>query len=415
MKRRTYLWLGIVVLCGATIAFFLRASLPRRLEPAEFQFATVQRGDVREVISSSGPLAPTKVVLVGSQVSGIVKKVYVSSNDPVVQGQLLAEIDPSLLSADLAEAKGRLMQSEAQTAEAQTDYDRAKSLIAKGFIPESEFQKAEATLKIRKGELLCAQAAVQRAQSNLDYASVRSPIKGTVLLKAVEEGQTLASQFATPTLFEIAEDLSSMEISVAVDESDVSLIHKGQKVLFTVEAYPSRTFTGEVDKIRLKPREIANVVNYIVVVEARNDDGLLLPGMTAEASFVQDERKDVLKVSNSALRWRPDSEMLRQYAARTGTEVPSESESGKKGESGTKNRGELWYLDQNHLLVRLNVETDLSDGVDTALISSPALHEGMSVIKGTVQKSSASSTRKETGILMPGGPGGGGGGGPPPM
>ena len=401
----------ILLVAGAAVALFLLGVFLRRgHEPPEYQFTTVQRGDVREVISSSGPVAPTKVVLVGSQISGIIKKVRIGYNDPVEKGQLLAEVDSSLLAADLAEAKGHVLQAEAQVADAQEDYDRGTSLLEKGFIPRSEFQKLESILKVRKGDLLCAQAAVSRAQSNLDYASICSPIKGTVVSKDVEEGQTLATQFAAPTLFEIAEDLSSMEIYVAVDESDVSLIHKGQTVLFTTQAYPGKTFTGQVDKIRLKPREIANVVNYIVVVSARNDEGLLMPGMTAEASFVQNERKDVLKVSNSALRWRPDAQALREYAARAGGSGPD-----KKDESGKKNAGELWCLDQNRRLARLEVETDISDGVDTALVSSPALKEGMSVIRGTVQKKSeTSSTQKEKGLLMPGGPSGGGGG-PPPM
>jgi HlyD family secretion protein len=256
----------------------------------------------------------------------------------------------------------------------------------------------------------------------LNYAYIRSPINGIVIAKNVEAGQTLAASFNTPTLFEIAEDLSRMEIIVEVDESDIGLIEEGQRVLFEVQAYPDRVFEGTVEQIRLQPVTISNVVNYIAVVKARNEENMLLPGMTAEVDFIIEQRKDVLSVPNSALKFQPPEEMLADFHKRKQKELEAKRGSDGNDKGGRMDKmppippgeasgdmGQLWYLDDKGNLEMEPVKTGMSDGSRTEIVESRHLKEGMKLIKSIAEGSSSSRSNKNTRgpFGMPGPPRGG--------
>lgn len=311
------------------------------------RFAKVERGNITSVVSASGSLSAVTTVLVGSQISGQIKELFVDYNSQVRQGQLLARIDPETFElkvrqaeADLEAARTQLLNQQAnlltlrsqatrtriQAADAKNDLDRKESLFAKGFISGAERDKSKFTAdaaaeavvtaeaQIRAGEAQIAnaeaivkqrQAALASARVDLSRTSIVAPVDGIVISRQVDAGQTVAASLNTPTLFTIARDLSEMQVEVAIDESDISKIRSGQRVTFTVDAYPTRTFEGTVKQIRKAAQTVQNVVTYTVVVATGNPNLLLVPGMTANVRIVADSRENVLKVPNAALRFRP--------------------------------------------------------------------------------------------------------------
>jgi HlyD family secretion protein len=281
-----------------------------------FQFVPVQRGDIRKVVTSTGMVQPRSRVEVGTQVSGTVDQVYVTFNDVVQKGQRLAELDKKLIQSALDEADATRLGAEARLRFSTAEFHQNQELFQKGLISELELLKSKATFYSDSSALLMARANVTRAKTNLEYAEIVSPIRGTLIEKNVEAGQTFAANFNTPTLFVIAEDLSKLEIHVTVDESDISSIFTDQKIEFSVLAYPDSVFTGEVSQIRLCPRAIQNVVNYIVVATADNKHGILLPGMTATVDFIIEQKKDVLMVAKSALAFNPPKKMADRFHRR---------------------------------------------------------------------------------------------------
>jgi HlyD family secretion protein len=310
---------------------------------------------------------------VGTQVSGTIARIYVDYNDQVSKDQILAELDTSLFKAEVDNAEANLLNKEAALEEAQAEYDRNLPIFKKGVISDFQFITTRVKLKSRKAELQSARATLQKARRNLEYAVIRSPIDGIVIAKNVEEGQTVAANFETPTLFEIAADLSHLEILVNVDESDIGDIRGGQQVRFEVQAYDGRVFEGTVKKIRLQPKLISNVVNYTVVVDAVNQDHLLLPGMTAEVDFIIAEKKHVLLVPTAALQFQPPG----AAAGETGSHAAGDDQ------------GRLWFVDRNGRLAMEQVKTGIADGSFTELIDAGTLTEGMQVLCGV------SSTEKD--------------------
>jgi HlyD family secretion protein len=415
MKKKKILTLVIVIglLAIALPAGRLVGGLFLRPKQIQFKFAEISRGDIRKTVSSTGPLSPTTKIEVGSQVSGTIAKVLVNFNDKVQKDQVLAVLDMSLLKAEVSKAEGQLMRKEAELEDAQNDYKRNLPLFEKGVIPDSQMLTSKVKVKILEGEVKTGQAMLDFARRNLEYATIRSPIAGTVITKEVEEGQTLAANFMTPRLFEIAEDLSRMEILVAVDESDIGLIRQGQKVRFQVQAYADKDFSGVVKKVRLQPQKVANVVNYIVEVDAQNKDGLFLPGMTAEVDFIIAQQTNVLTVPKTALNFEPDKETLRGLAGRLDQTATARLAVGQ-ADTGDEKTGYLWYLNEKDQLAVEQVQTGISDGNRAELLNPGRLHEGTKVISGVVETDEAKQSGKSTNKKVIGMPGGGGGGGPPP-
>jgi HlyD family secretion protein len=366
-----------------------------------FDFVEIKRGDLVDLVSSSGTLKPVTTVDVGTQISGIVDEVFVDYNDVVKKDQLLATLDTSVLQESVREAKAQLQSAYAQYAQAKNEYDRTLPLFKSKFVSESEFLPAKTQLSTTRSQVQSARSQVERAERNLSYASIRSPIDGVVISRSVEAGQTMAASFNAPVLFQIAEDLSSMEIIAQVDESDIAQVKVGQRVRFTVQAYPDQTFGGVVEQIRLQPVTVSNVVNYEVVVSAANDQNLLLPGMTAEVDFIVAESKDVLMVKNSALKWEPTAEMM-------GANQPGPKEGPKAGKERPANLRRLWYVDKGGALASAPVLIGLTDGVNTELVESKQLGEGAPVISGFTPGASGAKSKGISLIPTPPRRGGGG-------
>ncbi len=376
----------------------------------KFQFDEVKVGTIINTISSSGTISPVTTVEIGTQVSGTIAKVYVDFNDQVSKGQLLAVLDTSLLKATLIDAQAGLERSNAQLEEAQNNYNRYNLLYDKKIISASDFLPYYINLKLQKANIKSAQATLERAKYNFRFAVIRSPINGTVILRNVEAGQTVASSFSTPTLFEIAENLIKMEILAQVDESDIGSIKTGQDVRFQVQTYTDKTFYGKVKQIRLNPTTVSNVVNYTVVVSADNKDNFLLPGMTAMVDFITERADSVLIIPSRALRFQPDAEMLAKYRKNMEKRISSLPDSVRsqmgftrirqEGQRSTGNRNStqnrtinrVWYLDEQGNLMMMRVTTGITDGKNTEIKNGRGLKSGMKIIVGLADASTANTS-----------------------
>jgi HlyD family secretion protein len=380
-----------------------------------FEFAEVERGDIENVVSSSGPLSAVGTVEFGTQVSGTIAKILVDYNEPVRAGQVLAVLDTTMLSASVRDARGGLVRARALYEQAVRDFEREKDLHAGELISDAQFSDTRTAMETARAGVLSAEASLDRARANLRYAVIRSPIDGTVIMRNIEPGQTVAASFSTPTLFVIADDLSQMEIHALVDESDIGSIKEGQRVRFTVEAFIDEVFEGVVRQVWLQPQTISNVVMYTVVVDAVNDHGLLYPGMTATTDFLVDERTGVLMVPNTALRLKatpdmfaemratmeervaemPDSvrqameERMAGHGAHGGTGGPGGGMSGgapggmggaSMGGTRDDNSAMLWYLDEKGRLAAARITKGVTDGRMTEIARGRNIEEGMQVI-----------------------------------
>ncbi|MBN1325281.1 MAG: efflux RND transporter periplasmic adaptor subunit [Alphaproteobacteria bacterium] len=270
------------------------------------QFATINlsRGDLRQVVTATGEIRPLNTISIGSQVSGIIQKIYVDYNSKVKKGDTLLTIDPTVLQASVEEVKASLVSAESQRNYAKNEFNRNKTLYSDGFIARAEMEQSQTTYEQAEQAVKRTKSQYDRAVTNLSYATIVSPVDGTVISRKVDKGQTVAASFQSPDMFEIAEDLSKMQIETSVSEADIGVIKEGQVVTFTVDAYPTQTFQGNVKQIRLSPTTTSNVVVYTVVIDVDNSDMRLMPGMTAFVTIVIAEKKDVLKASNSAFLLR---------------------------------------------------------------------------------------------------------------
>lgn len=314
------LWILAAVLAVMLAGF---AACQMRPKPVKdpYRFATLEQGDVTRAVSASGTLQALVTVDVGSQISGQVTKVLADFNDQVRAGQVLAVIDPQTYQsrvaqsqADIAAGQAGVRQAQATLANAQADYARKKSLVDQGIYAPSVLDQATAALKTAQAAVASAEARVTQSratlrsqQVDLGRTTIRAPIDGVVVDRKVEPGNTVAANFQAPVLFTIAQDLSKVEVKIAVDEADVGQLREGQTVKFTVDAFPDDTFRGVLTQIRMQPTNEQNVVSYTVIAEADNPQRKLLPGMTTNADIVIDTRRNVLKAPASALRWSPPS------------------------------------------------------------------------------------------------------------
>jgi HlyD family secretion protein len=398
LKNRILL-IGISLIALIAASYLLFGSTSNRA--SRYKFVTLVKGDLESTISSTGTLSAVTQVEVGTQVSGVIDKLLIDFNDKVKKGQVIAVLDTSLLSSAVTDAQSGFLKSEAQLEETQTNYSRSSDLFKKGMLSESEFQTLKTTHKTAQASLMAAQAALQRAQQNLRYAIIRSPIDGMVTARNVEAGQTVAASFSTPTLFTIAQDLSKMEIKALVDESDIGQIKKGQSVRFTVQAYPDKTFEGKVKQVRVQPTTISNVVNYTVMISAENRDNLLLPGMTATVDFVIEHKTDVLMVPNAALRFQPTEKELAEAQERMRPMKPPPPWDSIKMSmpppaapfGSTSEWKLLWYYDDDGKLVAAPVQVGITDGTNTEILGNH-FSAGMKVISGSESATKGSTTSR---------------------
>src|SRR5687768_13957053 len=327
VKRRSSWgkWLTAIVLIGAVAAGAAWYTQLPREEPPDYKFGTVTRGDITQIVTANGQLSPVKNVQVGSQISGIINEIRVDFNSRVKEGEVIAQIDPSIYERAVEQADAEVANAKAGLELAEVEAKRAEQLSEGQLIPKSDADRARAEWNQAKAVVRMREAALSRAKVDLERTTIYAPINGIVISRNVEPGQTVAASFNTPTLFLIANDLAKMQIEAMVSEADVGGVEEGQKVNFTVDAFAGRQFQGTVKQVRFNPSTNQNVVMYVTVVEVDNSDLKLRPGMTANASVVIGEKKNVLKIPNSALRFRPPEEAVVTGATNTPPVVPGDT------------------------------------------------------------------------------------------
>jgi HlyD family secretion protein len=347
-KRRInwFNWIFLLLLIGSGVGGWAWWKSKSKVAPITLKVDTLKRGDIVQAVQANGQLSPVKNVEVGSQVSGIIREIFVDFNSRVTNGQVIAKIDPSTYEQAITRSEAEVANAKAALLYAQLNHKRAKELHAAKFLPDGDYDKTVADLAQAEAVVKTREASLKSAQVDFDRTTIIAPVDGVVIQRAVDVGQTVAASFNTPKLFQIANDLRQMRIEALVSEADVGGVEEGQEVTFKVDAFQDRQFRGRVSQVRYAPITNQNVVSYTAVVDVRNDDLKLRPGMTATASIITGEKKDVLRIANAALRFRPTEDLLPKSAKGTnapagapvgGTNV-SASQSGPRGGGGGSER-----------------------------------------------------------------------------
>lgn len=355
--------LVIVAVAAIAILAVWLLSGSKKEEKITFDTAAVAPANIMNSITATGTIEPVTSVTVGTQVSGIVSKLFVDYNSVVKKGQVIAELDKTNLMSQLNTAKTQLATAQSQLNYQTANYKRYKTLFEKGLVAADDFDNAKLSYTQAKEQMASAKEEVQRAQTNLGYATITSPIDGVVLSKSVEEGQTVAASFSTPELFTIAQDLTNMQVVANVDEADIGDVKEGERVSFTVDAYPDDTFEGEVKQVRQEATTTNNVVTYEVVISAPNADLKLKPGLTANVTIYTAERKGVLSVPSKALRFTPQKETVGKM----------------KIVDAANAKNKVWTIEGNSIVAH-KVNIGMTDGTNTQIVGGIA--EGAKVVTG---------------------------------
>lgn len=406
-RRRFGLPLALLVL--AALAFLgvrhFRDSSPK----VTYKTATLERGRVAARVTASGTLSPLVKVEVGSQVSGRIAELFVDFNSPVKKGQVLAKLDPQLFQAAVdharanhSAARGALAKAQANATNAKKQLERIRELADRKLIAEAELDIAEAQAISAAADVQAAQGAVEQtraslkqAEVNLGYTTIVSPVDGVVILRSVDVGQTVAASLQAPVLFEIAEDLARMQVNTSVAEADVGKLRAGMTANFTVDAYPQEQFRGVVRQIRHAPTTVQNVVTYDAVIDVENPELKLLPGMTANVTFLYAQKDDALLVPNTALRFRPPEDVLQ--ASHPQGAAPAAAAQGGRGQRmrAPSNQREVWVL-RGENLERVAITTGITDGSKTEVVEG-ALEPGDALVIEAVLPEGASPQRPASG------------------
>ncbi len=391
MKKLSKVWLLLTLVIIVALAAWAMSG-GKKEEQISFDTATVASANIQNSITATGTIEPVTSVTVGTQVSGIVSKLYVDYNTVVKKGQIIAELDKTNLTSQLNSAKTQLAVAQSQLNYQTANFNRYKTLFQKGLVAADEYENAQLSYKQAKEQMVSAKEEVQRAQTNLGYATITSPIDGVVLSKSVEEGQTVAASFSTPELFTIAQDLTNMQVVADVDEADIGDVREGEKVSFTVDAYPDDTFEGVVKQVRQEATTTNNVVTYEVVISAPNADLKLKPGLTANVTIFTAERKGVLSVPSKALRFTPQKETVGKM---------------KIIDNNANAKNKVWTIEHN-AIVSHKVNVGMTDGTNTQILS--GIPAGLKIITGLSISSEAEATTQanaggESSPFAPGPPG----------
>ena len=389
--KKSGMVLGLFVVIAAAAAWWL---MPHKSKDDENRYGTeaLERGTITQTVSANGTLNPVRLVNVGSQVSGIVKKLYVDFNDYVKAGQILLEIDQSLIRAQLQQSEANVASAKATLELAQSNESRMRTLLAQEYVSRQELEQATQVLKQAQAQVTVAQAQAVRDRANLAYTVIRSPVSGVVVSREVDVGQTVAASLQTPTLFKIAQDLAHMQIDSNYAEADIGKIRVEQPATFRVDAFPDRNFQGQVRQVRLNPTTQQNVVTYNVVIAVDNPDKVLMPGMTAYVNITLAQRDEVLLVPNAALRFRPSAgetgikNKRGSEKAGTGKLGPSKPGTDKSGsdKAGGKDKGDASvmatvYVLENGKPKPMRIGIGITDNRMTEVVSGE-LKEGAAVI-----------------------------------
>lgn len=386
-KKKTLVIVAVAAI--AALAVWLLSG-GKKEEKITFDTAAVAPANIMNSITATGTIEPVTSVTVGTQVSGIVSKLFVDYNSVVKKGQVIAELDKTNLMSQLNTAKTQLATAQSQLNYQTANYKRYKTLFEKGLVAADDFDNAKLSYTQAKEQVASAKEEVQRAQTNLGYATITSPIDGVVLSKSVEEGQTVAASFSTPELFTIAQDLTNMQVVADVDEADIGDVKEGERVTFTVDAYPDDTFEGEVKQVRQEATTTNNVVTYEVVISAPNADLKLKPGLTANVTIYTAERKGVLSVPSKALRFTPQKETVGKMKI---VDV-----------ANAKNK--VWTIEGNSIVAH-KVNIGMTDGTNTQIVGGIAegtkVVTGLNVMGGEEEK--PMEAQGESSLFAPGPPG----------
>ncbi len=380
-----------VVIAGGGIAWW---AMPRKIPPEErYVTEVVGRGPISQSVSANGTLNPVVLVSVGSQVSGIVKALHADFNDHVKQGQVLLELDPTLLRAQLEQSEANVASAQAALQLARANEARMRGLYAKEYVTRQDLDTAVQALESARAQLELARAQAARDRTNLGYTVIRSPVSGVVVSRVVDVGQTVAASFQTPTLFTIAKDLSHMQIDSSYAEADVGNIQVGQQASFTVDAFPNRKFQGTVRQVRLNPTTLQNVVTYDVVVAVDNPEQILMPGMTAYVNITVAQRQDALLVPNAALRFHPPETAAAKPGAKPGSGEGNTQRGKDKGEAGQT--GAVYVIEGGQLKA-LRISVGITDSHMTEVLGG-ALKAGDKVIVSERQLPGSDSSSRRGG------------------
>ncbi len=385
----------LLLVVGAVVGGLWHYVQSTKEPPLKFLTSKAERGDLRSVIIATGTVQPVSMVNVGTQISGTIERLYFDYNSRVKKGQLIAQIDPATQEAQVKQSAAALAALEADVLDAKAtlvlagqDVKRSRELFESDLIARSDLDAAEATFASAKARLSAAnakivqqQASLEQARLQLSYTHIYSPVDGVVVTKSVEEGQTVAASYNTPTIAEIAEDLSRMQVEVKVDEADIGNVHEGQRAEFNVDAFPERRFAGEVEQIRLSATTENNVTSYVAIVKFENEqrEGKnLIPGMTANVTLIVAEKKDVVMVPNAALRFRPLDPATASATAQNGG--MGRPRSNGNGERASGPRKPTVYRLEKGKPVKMEVERGITDGTNTEIAS--GIKEGAEVVTG---------------------------------
>lgn len=416
-KKWLYWVVGGIIAIGAVWFFFIRE------KEIKIQLETVkpEMGDISNSITATGTIQPVDTVAVGTQVSGIIKNIYVDFNFTVKKGQLLATLDPDLLKFQSEQIRANLQNAKSNLAYNEININRQSQLYKVGAISKADYDNATNQYNAAKAQVNAVTAQLSTADKNLSLTNIYSPIDGTVLNRNVSEGQTVASSFSTPTLFSIAKDLTKMRVRASVDEADIGNVKVGQKATFTVDAFPDETFDGEVSEVRLHPTVSSNVVNYTTIINADNSSLKLKPGMTANITIYTQVLNNVLKIPVAATSFRPDSLVIKKYKVNSPFANGKKREKGqsKKQDKGTENKSEaaVWIIAKDSTISRKKIKTGMDNDTEIQVIS--GLNKNDNIITGYKVLSKKTSGGQAKSPFMPQRRGGGnnrnsggGGGGP---
>ena len=348
-KKKITITVGVVAVIAIAAWSFFGG---KKDEQVSYATATVAKANISTTVTATGTIEPITSVTVGTQVSGIISHIYVDYNSIVKKGQVIAELDRTTLLSELASAKAQLSSAQASLTYQKANYERQKALYNKGLISANDYEQARLTYEQAKQTVHTSTEQVTKAQTNLGYATITSPIDGVVLAKSVEEGQTVAASYNTPELFTIAQDLTRMQVVADVDEADIADVRVGERVTFTVDAYPDDTFNGTVTQVRQEATTESNVVTYEVVISAPNADLKLKPGLTASVTIYTKELKDVTAVSAKALKFSPNEKLLTKDQSIQDCDA----------------KAKVWTL-ENNVFKAHAVTTGTSDGITTEIKS----------------------------------------------
>ncbi|MCE5173828.1 MAG: efflux RND transporter periplasmic adaptor subunit [Bacteroidales bacterium] len=418
-KRKIILLSVLVVVIGFAVWFFTKGKETK--EALSIQTKEVKYGDILTAVTATGTIEPLITVEVGTQVSGEISKIYVDYSSVVKKGQKLAELDRSTLNATWISSKASFESAENELTYQRSNYERIKQLYEKQSVSKTDFETAQYQYNNAKNAYTISKSNLDKAVTNLGYATIYSPIDGIVLSRAVDEGQTVAASFSTPTMFTIAKDLKKMRVIADVDEADIGNVKVGQNVMFTVDAFPNDEFKGTVTMVRLEAKTTSNVVTYEVVIAAPNQDLKLLPGLTASVNIYTQERRNVLIIPAKAQRVHPTEELLASLKVNQSKNLPNLTEkTGKAAKDTTKaalkdlpvetdgpdapegepNQRTIWVKNNDGSIEQRQVVIGVTDGESTEILS--GLKKGEKVITELkLSSSKVKSTEEESTTKSP--------------